>query len=78
MEMIRVHSSSIDKVGYTPKYSDGAPAIFVVFKGSPKRTYVYGVPRKRAFYRLLGAESVGRHFNKYIQKCYPLIEILDK
>jgi hypothetical protein len=76
IDMVRVHSSSIAKVGYTPHYTDGAPAVFVVFKSSPKRTYVYGVTRKRAFHNLMDAESIGRYFNKYIQPQYPLLDIL--
>ena len=75
MKMHDVYSSSIKRVGYSLEY-DGAPAIYVVFKSSSKKTYVYGVTRKRAFHNLMDAESIGKYFNKYIQPQYPLLDIL--
>jgi hypothetical protein len=65
-EMIAVASTTVQQVGYAERER----ALYVQFKSSPDRTYVYqGVPRS-VFDDLLAAPSIGAFVNQQIKGTY--------
>jgi hypothetical protein len=64
-----IDSSFIRKVAYQHRLVE------ITLKNG--RTYMYSVPRKRAFNNLVKARSVGRYFNKVFKKNYGPGDLLD-
>lgn len=65
-EMIAVASTNIQQVGY----AEAERALYVRFKSSPDRLYVYEDVPRAVFDDLLAAPSIGAFVNQQIKGTY--------
>jgi hypothetical protein len=66
VEYQKVGSSNLDRVGYDPESEN----LWIWFKGSPPRRYVYYHVPPRVFAELMAAESKGKYHAAHIKKTY--------